>query len=172
MQAKKRYILVFVSCAFLAYCYFGGYRLKRSRILFSTNGNSGGSKIGGSTIRRYENIIVPPNLPSFLSSIECNGINIDDFNNDSNEYINSKANAQHNHMNNNDDAFRQGSQLSSATVQTNAKFKGMLQSIIQSVYIISFIRMQSKLKKKINTYVYLVVNLEPIQLLHSPTDNT
>lgn len=30
MQAKKRYILVFVSCAFLAYCYFGGYRLKRS----------------------------------------------------------------------------------------------------------------------------------------------
>ncbi|XP_018791954.1 PREDICTED: exostosin-1 [Bactrocera latifrons] len=30
MQAKKRYILVFVSCAFLAYCYFGGYRLKKS----------------------------------------------------------------------------------------------------------------------------------------------
>lgn len=30
MQAKKRYILVFVSCAFLAYCYFGGYRLKGS----------------------------------------------------------------------------------------------------------------------------------------------
>lgn len=28
MQAKKRYILVFVTCAFLAYCYFGGYRLK------------------------------------------------------------------------------------------------------------------------------------------------
>ncbi|KAK5639015.1 hypothetical protein RI129_011507 [Pyrocoelia pectoralis] len=28
MQAKKRYLLVFVSCAFLAYCYFGGYRLK------------------------------------------------------------------------------------------------------------------------------------------------
>ena len=28
MQAKKRYILVFLSCAFLAYCYFGGYRLK------------------------------------------------------------------------------------------------------------------------------------------------
>lgn len=28
MQAKKRYILVFISCAFLAYCYFGGYRLK------------------------------------------------------------------------------------------------------------------------------------------------
>ncbi|GAB0093584.1 exostosin-1 [Sergentomyia squamirostris] len=31
MQAKKRYILVFVSCAFLAYCYFGGYRLKAHR---------------------------------------------------------------------------------------------------------------------------------------------
>uniref|UniRef100_A0A1L8E1L1 Putative glycosyl transferase family 64 domain protein n=1 Tax=Nyssomyia neivai TaxID=330878 RepID=A0A1L8E1L1_9DIPT len=31
MQAKKRYILVFVSCAFLAYCYFGGYRLKAPR---------------------------------------------------------------------------------------------------------------------------------------------
>lgn len=31
MQAKKRYILVFVSCAFLAYCYFGGYRLKSTR---------------------------------------------------------------------------------------------------------------------------------------------
>lgn len=30
MQAKKRYILVFVCCAFLAYCYFGGYRLKHS----------------------------------------------------------------------------------------------------------------------------------------------
>lgn len=28
MQAKKRYLLVFLSCAFLAYCYFGGYRLK------------------------------------------------------------------------------------------------------------------------------------------------
>lgn len=28
MQAKKRYILVIISCAFLAYCYFGGYRLK------------------------------------------------------------------------------------------------------------------------------------------------
>lgn len=28
MQAKKRYLLLFVTCAFLAYCYFGGYRLK------------------------------------------------------------------------------------------------------------------------------------------------
>lgn len=28
MQAKKRYILVILSCAFLALCYLGGYRLK------------------------------------------------------------------------------------------------------------------------------------------------
>lgn len=28
MRAKKRYLLLIVSCAFLAYCYFGGYRLK------------------------------------------------------------------------------------------------------------------------------------------------
>lgn len=32
MQAKKRYLLVFLSCAFLAYCYFGGYRLKSKNI--------------------------------------------------------------------------------------------------------------------------------------------
>ncbi|XP_044764759.1 exostosin-1 [Coccinella septempunctata] len=33
MQAKKKYLLlVFVSCAFLAYCYFGGYRLKSSYV--------------------------------------------------------------------------------------------------------------------------------------------
>ncbi|XP_049858631.1 exostosin-1 isoform X1 [Schistocerca gregaria] len=31
MQAKKRYLLAFLSCAFLAYCYFGGYRLKSER---------------------------------------------------------------------------------------------------------------------------------------------
>ncbi|GLG96364.1 Tout-velu [Gryllus bimaculatus] len=31
MQAKKRYLLVLLSCAFLAYCYFGGYRLKSER---------------------------------------------------------------------------------------------------------------------------------------------
>lgn len=28
MQAKKRYLLLFVTCAFLGFCYFGGYRLK------------------------------------------------------------------------------------------------------------------------------------------------
>jgi glucuronyl/N-acetylglucosaminyl transferase EXT1 len=37
MQAKKRYILVVLSCAFLAYCYFGGYRIKR---LFNLNANT------------------------------------------------------------------------------------------------------------------------------------
>lgn len=46
MQAKKRYILVFVSCAFLAYCYFGGYRLK-------TN---------------FKNIKNPLKLPTFINT--------------------------------------------------------------------------------------------------------
>lgn len=32
MQAKKRYLLVLLSCAFLAYCYFGGYRLKSNNV--------------------------------------------------------------------------------------------------------------------------------------------
>ena len=31
MQAKKRYLLVFVTCAFLGFCYFGGYRLKAEK---------------------------------------------------------------------------------------------------------------------------------------------
>ncbi|XP_075223224.1 exostosin glycosyltransferase 1 ttv [Lycorma delicatula] len=35
MQAKKRYLLVLLSCAFLAYCYFGGYRLKSEANLTS-----------------------------------------------------------------------------------------------------------------------------------------
>lgn len=47
MQAKKRYILVVLSCAFLAYCYFGGYRIKK---LFNLNG------------------ITPENLPSYVLS--------------------------------------------------------------------------------------------------------
>jgi glucuronyl/N-acetylglucosaminyl transferase EXT1 len=47
MQAKKRYILVVLSCAFLAYCYFGGYRIKR---IFNFNTNT------------------PENLPSFILS--------------------------------------------------------------------------------------------------------
>lgn len=39
MQAKKRYLLVLLSCAFLAYCYFGGYRLKSDRdVKFSVEG--------------------------------------------------------------------------------------------------------------------------------------
>lgn len=124
MQAKKRYILVFVSCAFLAYCYFGGYRLKRARGISFSNTNN--------VQRRYERIVVPPNLPSFLSSIECNGIGNRDSSSDSNdEYANGKGTAiaqSNNHLNSNDDAFRQGSQVSSATVQTNAKFKGMYTS--------------------------------------------
>lgn len=31
MQAKKRYLLLLVTCAFLGYCYFGGYRLKNDK---------------------------------------------------------------------------------------------------------------------------------------------
>lgn len=31
MQAKKRYLLLFLTCAFLGYCYFGGYRLKSEK---------------------------------------------------------------------------------------------------------------------------------------------
>lgn len=113
MQAKKRYILVFISCAFLAYCYFGGYRLKRARVSFST-----------ANVRHHERIVVPTNLPSFLNAIDCNGI--DEFTNDFGDNVNGKSNAiaSHSHLNSNDDAFRQGSQVSSATVQTNAKFKG------------------------------------------------
>lgn len=34
MQAKKRYLLVLLSCAFLAYCYLGGYRLKNEVFQF------------------------------------------------------------------------------------------------------------------------------------------
>lgn len=57
MQAKKRYILVFLSCAFLAYCYFGGYRLKRGT---TANG----------ILSRKKPITIPNEIPSFLSSLE------------------------------------------------------------------------------------------------------
>lgn len=63
MQAKKRYILVFVSCAFLAYCYFGGYRLKRSI--------GGGSH--AATFRSKDGITIPTHLQSFVTAIEYNG---------------------------------------------------------------------------------------------------
>lgn len=126
MQAKKRYILVFISCAFLAYCYFGGYRLKRARVpTFSASNN-----------RHHEHISIPANLPSFLSPHECNGI--DDFasNDSGGDPINAKSSsgiATQTRSHNNDDAFRQGSQVSSATVQTNAKLKGTC--IFQNRYI-------------------------------------
>lgn len=54
MQAKKRYILVFLSCAFLAYCYFGGYRIKLLNKLFSFNVN------------------YSKNLPSYVSNQNIN----------------------------------------------------------------------------------------------------
>lgn len=51
MQAKKRYLLLFVTCAFLGYCYFGGYRLK---------------------MKKWREIKPPPweNLPSYLTIYE------------------------------------------------------------------------------------------------------
>lgn len=117
MQAKKRYILVFVSCAFLAYCYFGGYRLKKPRVLLTA-----------SNVRsRHEHIVIPIHLSSYLSPIECNGI--DDFAIVSGKHGNGKGTGiatQTRSTNNNDDVYRQGSQVSAiATVQINAKLKGM-----------------------------------------------
>lgn len=66
MQAKKRYILVFLSCAFLAYCYFGGYRLKRN----SHRGFNGGGYSSGSFSLRHIPIDVPNHMPSYLSASE------------------------------------------------------------------------------------------------------
>ncbi|EDW32054.1 GL11446 [Drosophila persimilis] len=62
MQAKKRYILVFVSCAFLAYAYFGGYRLKVSP-LRPRRAQHESAKDGG---------VQPPyeQLPSFLDQAD------------------------------------------------------------------------------------------------------
>jgi glucuronyl/N-acetylglucosaminyl transferase EXT1 len=84
MQAKKRYILVVLSCAFLAYCYFGGYRIKR---LFNLNANT------------------PDVLPSFV--LHQNNINYHNIR--SNVQANSQLNniiihrkyANNNHDNNN-----------------------------------------------------------------------
>lgn len=45
MQAKKRYILVIICCAFLAYCYFGGYRLKWLQKLFAISVRRNPSKL-------------------------------------------------------------------------------------------------------------------------------
>lgn len=56
MQAKKRYLLLFVTCAFLGYCYFGGYRLKSNDKSNNNNNNND---------EDYWK-----NLPSFTSIIE------------------------------------------------------------------------------------------------------
>lgn len=73
MQAKKRYILVVLSCAFLAYCYFGGYRIKKifnlsastpellpSYYLSQTriNYHHSGRNSGKSNIQQLNNIIL------------------------------------------------------------------------------------------------------------------
>lgn len=54
MRAKQRYILVFLSCAFLALCYFGGYRLKGDFFLLGA----------GRGARRH------PELDSYLDASE------------------------------------------------------------------------------------------------------
>lgn len=122
MQAKKRYILVFLSCAFLAYCYFGGYRLKQKTFPLSN-------------VRHHKRIITPSNLPSFLSLNERNGLNEEDINNDINgidkiasfarQHTNLINHNNNNNIHNNDDVTHQGSQLQSATLLTNIKSKGM-----------------------------------------------
>lgn len=82
MQAKKRYILVVLSCAFLAYCYFGGYRIKR---LFNLNANT------------------PDLLPSFV--LHQNNINYHNIrsnvqaNNQLNNIISHRKYANNNHDN-------------------------------------------------------------------------
>lgn len=70
MQAKKRYILVFVSCAFLAYCYFGGYRLKTGLPLSGVGGGGGGLRgVGfgrGGDEDKNQIQLNSINLPSFI----------------------------------------------------------------------------------------------------------
>lgn len=55
MQAKQRYILVFICCAFLAYCYFGGYRLKVNQWMHYFHGSRAS--------------VEPDRLPSFARSM-------------------------------------------------------------------------------------------------------
>lgn len=76
MQAKKRYILVILSCAFLAYCYFGGYRLKHFLLLTTASSSSPSSSLSSNSLELSSKVPVPANaprhrrnaLPSFLSS--------------------------------------------------------------------------------------------------------
>lgn len=115
MQAKKRYILVFVSCAFLAYCYFGGYRLKRKTIL------------PPSVTRTQHNhhISIPVHLPSFLSHSECNGVDeIVAIDSDSIIAIDKIAPSAYHHsyaskLKNNEELARHGSQLPSSSTSQN-----------------------------------------------------
>lgn len=112
MQAKKRYILVFISCAFLAYCYFGGYRLKQKFL----------SPASVTRTQRNEKIIIPAHLPSFLSQIECNGVNqmvVTD--NDSNNAIDKIASSiygSHVKVAANEEIAHHGSLLPSSTLQS------------------------------------------------------
>lgn len=77
MQAKKRYILVFACCAFLAYCYFGGYRLKK----------------------RFDYTNDFDNLPSFISkSINLNQL--------TSQYDDNHHHNINNNINNNDKKYK------------------------------------------------------------------
>lgn len=114
MQAKKRYILVFISCAFLAYCYFGGYRLKQ-KIL---------SPASVTRTQRNERISIPAHLPSFLSHIECNGVDeIVATDNDSHNAIDKIASSIHQSRVEgaaNEEIAHHGSQLPSSTLQSRS----------------------------------------------------
>lgn len=104
MQAKKRYILVFLSCAFLAYCYFGGYRLKsngnhrlhqnhhhhsyrqryRNKALFSTNAiNSSNNNNNANTLisQQQQQQQSQQEQPAEVMNFE-NSLTIDDGNDD------------------------------------------------------------------------------------------
>lgn len=60
MHAKNRYLLVFVSCAFVVYCFYGDQKMA--------------SPPSVNRIQHTHHINIPAHLPSFLSHIECNGV--------------------------------------------------------------------------------------------------
>uniref|UniRef100_A0A0A9WZU7 Exostosin-1 n=1 Tax=Lygus hesperus TaxID=30085 RepID=A0A0A9WZU7_LYGHE len=70
MQAKKRYLLVLLSCAFLAYCYLGGYRLKNDGYEFDAKElptyrdeyDTADDHLGGNGVRRSGAFRRPNNI--------------------------------------------------------------------------------------------------------------
>lgn len=122
MQAKKRYILVFVSCAFLAYCYFGGYRLKRTSNTFTTQLTSSTT----TSLGRKEHINVPLNLPSFLTITELNGLIDENIVNKIVAQLSSSSPPFHNHLQINQNTIHPGSEYSVNKLRNNTKAKGMM----------------------------------------------